>query len=1173
MGATCATGVCACPSGQHACGQQCVSDTAIMSCGTSCVSCPLPANGQATCQASTCGLSCTPGFRPSGNTCVDVDECATGNGGCSANASCTNTVGARTCACRNGFTGDGVTCTDVDECATSNGGCSADATCTNTPGARTCACRSGFTGDGLTCADVNECATNNGGCSTSATCANTAGARTCTCINGFSGDGVTCTDINECVTNHGGCAAVASGGVCTNTPGSRTCTCATGFTGDGLTCADINECATNNGGCSVNGTCTNTPGSRTCACLSGFSGDGLVCNDINECATNNGGCAAVASGGVCTNTLGSRTCACASGYAGNGLSCGDVNECATNNGGCAAVASGGVCTNTPGSRTCSCTTGYTGTGFTCSDINECLTANGGCAAVGGVCTNTAGGRSCACAAGYAGNGLTCIPSGERCTSPIPIGLGTSYGYTHARAADETAPRGGACAGLPASQLTGPDTAFSFTPSTTERFHVAIAPVGDFSLLSFALTSCAGACTAADSLSLRNEFEVAGVAGTPIVIVVKTNVPGAVAVTITADGISTPAGDTCATALPLTAGLARTVTVVSKGTDDTTATVSASCPDVGAPRHDIIFSFTPSTSGLYAFSETGTAYTSMWLSAGTCGGACVAFADGDVLSANLTAGVTYYLSVEPAFFVYDALTVRVDAVTAPANDTCAAPTVLPVSTVVTSNATAATSQFTGSTGALCRGVNTGAKETFTVFTPPTTGNYYVVSAGGASAIVMSSCGDLSTCIGGVNDSDPVSLVFNGVAGVPVYLASVGYPGSTSTTIRVFPVTGPTNDTCATAEPLTLSTPVTKDISYAANDLAPNSAACPATQTIDPQLPDIVFSFTPATTGPYVFRDMSVNRSPRLFLMEGSCGASACVEAPLGRYIQRTLQAGVTYYLGVEEGNGNVTVVVDPAPAPANDGCTNPTSLTLNTSYSLPTIGATDTFNTPGTGACAMPAMTTPDTTYVFTPNTSRRYQLMHSGRRAWVSSTCGNIATCQVASLRAPTGSSSTASLACPCSSPSRAPAGTRPRCRSSLRPRSLGRQLPRHLLRHADAARGDERPHSRWSLRRGNGGARDRLRVHSLDRGHLALPRGHLESSRPLGFERHVRRGLVHRHQRRRRVTVVDALGRPDHLRGDGRPLDVRWRRGGSAGGDPDSVTHQRTKSGVEVRVGCVGVP
>jgi len=40
---------------------------------------------------------------------------------------------------------------DIDECATNNGGCSADADCSNTPGSYTCTCKPGYTGDGVSC--------------------------------------------------------------------------------------------------------------------------------------------------------------------------------------------------------------------------------------------------------------------------------------------------------------------------------------------------------------------------------------------------------------------------------------------------------------------------------------------------------------------------------------------------------------------------------------------------------------------------------------------------------------------------------------------------------------------------------------------------------------------------------------------------------------------------------------------------------------------------------------------------------------------------------------------------------------------------------------------------------------------------------------------------------------
>jgi len=59
------------------------------------------------------------GLCPSGyvfeTTCVDRNECLTNNGGCHANATCTNTVGSRTCACKARFEGDGLTCTPIGD--------------------------------------------------------------------------------------------------------------------------------------------------------------------------------------------------------------------------------------------------------------------------------------------------------------------------------------------------------------------------------------------------------------------------------------------------------------------------------------------------------------------------------------------------------------------------------------------------------------------------------------------------------------------------------------------------------------------------------------------------------------------------------------------------------------------------------------------------------------------------------------------------------------------------------------------------------------------------------------------------------------------------------------------------------------------------------------------------
>ncbi len=63
------------------------------------------------------GTTCDDGTSStSGDVCLagvctgDVNECTTNNGGCSVNATCSNSFGSRSCACNYGFKGDGITC-------------------------------------------------------------------------------------------------------------------------------------------------------------------------------------------------------------------------------------------------------------------------------------------------------------------------------------------------------------------------------------------------------------------------------------------------------------------------------------------------------------------------------------------------------------------------------------------------------------------------------------------------------------------------------------------------------------------------------------------------------------------------------------------------------------------------------------------------------------------------------------------------------------------------------------------------------------------------------------------------------------------------------------------------------------------------------------------------------
>ena len=100
---------------------------------------------------------------------------------------------------------------DINECLTGNGGCDANATCTNTPGSRICTCNAGYSGDGLTC---------------TTTCGDgiRAGAETYDQGGGnvVNGDGCSST------------CTVEPGYTCTGTPSVCTTTCGDGITGSPL---------------------------------------------------------------------------------------------------------------------------------------------------------------------------------------------------------------------------------------------------------------------------------------------------------------------------------------------------------------------------------------------------------------------------------------------------------------------------------------------------------------------------------------------------------------------------------------------------------------------------------------------------------------------------------------------------------------------------------------------------------------------------------------------------------------------------------------------------------------------------------------------------------------------------------------------------------------------------
>ena len=104
--------------------------------------------GEASYGCQACGY----GYQSDGYTCSEIDVCAAGWYSCDPHAHCyQDGVGHGGCSCDYPWTGPGNVCYPPNPCLTKNGGCNANATCTNHNGTASCACKTGYTGDGHTC--------------------------------------------------------------------------------------------------------------------------------------------------------------------------------------------------------------------------------------------------------------------------------------------------------------------------------------------------------------------------------------------------------------------------------------------------------------------------------------------------------------------------------------------------------------------------------------------------------------------------------------------------------------------------------------------------------------------------------------------------------------------------------------------------------------------------------------------------------------------------------------------------------------------------------------------------------------------------------------------------------------------------------------------------------------
>jgi len=163
------------------------------------------ANGRVSISGNTFTFTCNSGYKLSSSgsltcragslsgsvpSCVDKNECAVSNGGCSHK--CVNTAGSFKCVCNKGYELQSGRCVDIDECSLSNDNC--QYTCYNTPGSYRCGCPAGLSlsADQRSCEDINECKAKTHRCAHH--CINNLGSHSCACRIGYvlAADGRSC---------------------------------------------------------------------------------------------------------------------------------------------------------------------------------------------------------------------------------------------------------------------------------------------------------------------------------------------------------------------------------------------------------------------------------------------------------------------------------------------------------------------------------------------------------------------------------------------------------------------------------------------------------------------------------------------------------------------------------------------------------------------------------------------------------------------------------------------------------------------------------------------------------------------------------------------------------------------------------------------------------------------
>ncbi|MBL8935706.1 MAG: hypothetical protein JNM69_14210, partial [Archangium sp.] len=336
-----------------------------------------------------------------------------------------------------------------------------------------------------------------------------------------------------------------------------------------------------------------------------------------------------------------------------------------------------------------------------------------------------------------------------------------------------------------------------TPGQREVVYTFVAPTtGDYRFVSQAqfeasTGTCGGASCFASQYGWRSgndQLDLTLASGTTVWVIVESGYGTSPRLRV--DRLQPPPNDSCSNAQTLSLG------VPVQGT-----TRDARQEFACLSEADVFYRFTPPASGGYRVtiqpdtSDGGFAIVSVLpngcvADAGTCGeGTSSSLAFRGVASQSVTFGVS---SPMPNDF-----SLRVDAFTVAANDTCAAPQALTEGVPVpVSFANAFDDPFPSSDGGF-PSCGTSARDLVFSFTPTVSGRYDFQSPGFAQ-LSTGSCG-----VGCINSGN--SLAATLVAGTTVWLIAEDY-GLQSGVVRVDYVPTPANDQCTAPQAISLGTTV-------------------------------------------------------------------------------------------------------------------------------------------------------------------------------------------------------------------------------------------------------------------------------------------------------------------------------------------------------------------------------